>query len=248
MRIARRHIVLFICLVIALAFAGLFRDRMSAALSIVKAKMSLPKTVAERVQEHGGKVRLRLKPHFERAAVKYPPDQLMLIGLKQEARLQLYGANLDGKFRFIHSYPILAASGGPGPKLREGDHQVPEGIYPVESLNPNSRYHLALRVGYPNALDRERAGKEGRKNLGGDIMIHGSAVSVGCLAMGDEAAEDLFVLAADTGLEKITVILTPVDFRLGRGVPKSANLPTWTGSLYDQIKTRLQALPLENAK
>ena len=44
-------------------------------------------------------------------------------------------------------------------------------------------------------------------------MIHGSSVSVGCLAMGDPAIEELFVLAAETGLENIKVILSPVDFR-----------------------------------
>jgi hypothetical protein len=74
-------------------------------------------------------------------------------------------------------------------------------------------------------------------------MIHGSAVSVGCLAMGDEAAEDLFVLAADAGLKSIIVILTPVDFREDKTVPKSAGLPGWTESLYQTIQTRLKELP-----
>lgn len=44
-------------------------------------------------------------------------------------------------------------------------------------------------------------------------MIHGNAVSIGCLAMGDTAAEELFVLAARTGLRNIQVILSPIDFR-----------------------------------
>jgi hypothetical protein len=43
-------------------------------------------------------------------------------------------------------------------------------------------------------------------------MIHGDARSRGCLAMGDPASEDLFVLAALTGIENVKVILTPVDF------------------------------------
>lgn len=43
-------------------------------------------------------------------------------------------------------------------------------------------------------------------------MIHGKRCSVGCLAMGDEAAEDLFVLAAETGIENVSIILSPVDF------------------------------------
>src|SRR5204863_8498878 len=63
---------------------------------------------------------------------------------------------------------------------------ISEGIYPIESLNPNSRFHLSLRIGYPNAFDRAQAAKEKRTNLGGDIMIHGNSVSIGCLAMGED--------------------------------------------------------------
>jgi len=115
-------------------------------------------------------------------------------------------------------------------------------------LNPNSRYHLSLRIGYPNEFDRAQAAREGRTKLGGDIMIHGGAVSIGCLAMGDEAVEDLFVLAADAGIKNITVILAPVDFRAGNPLSESAKLPEWTGPLYQEITTRLAALPGEKSK
>jgi hypothetical protein len=74
-------------------------------------------------------------------------------------------------------------------------------------------------------------------------MIHGSSVSIGCLAMGDEVAEDLFVLAADTGLKNMAVILAPVDFRAGKALPKELKLPPWTGPLYQEIKSRLAELP-----
>ena len=89
--------------------------------------------------------------------------------------------------------------GASGPKIQRGDKQVPEGVYGISYLNPNSAYHLSLGVNYPNAFDREMAAKDGRKNLGGDIMIHGKNVSSGCLAVGDEPAEELFVLAAEVG-------------------------------------------------
>jgi murein L,D-transpeptidase YafK len=168
--------------------------------------------------------------------------------LKTEQVLQVYAADKSGRYHWIRSYPILAASGIPGPKLQEGDGQVPEGVYPVESLNPNSRFHVALRVGYPNAFDRSQAEKEGRTKLGGDIMIHGSSVSVGCLAMGDEAAEDLFVLAADTGLPNVTLIIAPVDFRKGKSVPKPVKLPDWSVILYSQIRVQLNGLPPEEAR
>jgi len=196
-------------------------------------------TIAERVAEYGPAVRARLAEDFKRVGVAYPPRKITLIGLKQERRLEVWVANADARFNLLRSYPILAASGRLGPKLKEGDRQVPEGLYAIESLNPNSLYHLALRVNYPNAQDRARAQAEGRTNLGGDIMIHGSNVSVGCLAMGDEAAEDLLVLAAETGIANIAVILSPVDFRVRDLPPDRPASPEWVAELYGQIRAKL---------
>jgi len=201
------------------------------------------KSVADRLAQYGSTARGRLKPYFESAKITYPPKQLVFAGFKQERLLEIYATDATGNFRLVRSYPILAASGHAGPKLHERDLQVPEGIYGIESLNPNSNYHLSLRVNYPNGFDQDNAKKEGRTNLGEDIMIHGKAVSAGCLAMGDEAAEDLFVLAAETGVEKIKVILSPVDFRAGREVPKTTTLPTWAPELYQEIRDELKQLP-----
>jgi murein L,D-transpeptidase YafK len=144
---------------------------------------------------------------------------------------------------FIRGYPILAASGTAGPKLREGDNQVPEGIYQIESLNPNSAYHVSLRLNYPNAFDREQARNDGRTQLGGDIMIHGKAVSIGCVAIGDPAAEDIFTLAHDTGVKNITAVCTPVDFRKQSGAPRASTLPPWSSKLYAQLQSALSELP-----
>lgn len=205
------------------------------------------KTTAERLAQYGPAARARLQPSFDARKVPYPPARLILVGLKQEKTLLVYAANSNQPPVFIRSYAILAASGKPGPKLREGDEQVPEGIYPIEFLNPNSQYHLSLRLGYPNQFDLEHARQEGREDLGGDIMIHGGAASVGCLAVGDEAAEDLFVLAADTGTSNITVILAPCDFRNPAApLPVLKFLPGWTPALYQTIKSNLAALPPAN--
>ena len=206
-------------------------------------------TVAERLEQYGTNARARLVPYFEKQKVAYPPTELIFVGLKEEKILEIHAKSGTNDFKFIRSYPILAASGVAGPKRREGDRQVPEGIYGMDLLNPNSSYHLSMQISYPNSLDRAQAAKEGRTNhLGGEIMIHGDAKSVGCLAMGDEASEDFFVLAADTGITNITVILTPVDFRAGKTVPKNAKLTEWTPALYEEIKTRLAKLSRETAK
>ena len=208
-------------------------------LALTGPASSAEQTVAGRVAQFGDAADKRLAPHFAAAGVRYPPSRVTFIGLKQERQLQLYAAGPTGAFHFVRAYPILAASGNLGPKLREGDAQVPEGLYRIESLNPNSRFHLSLRVSYPNAFDREQAKAEGRRNLGGDIMIHGNAVSIGCLAMGDVAAEDLFVLAHRTGLRNIQVILSPVDFRDGKRADFGPAAPQWLDRLYKSISAEL---------
>lgn len=196
-------------------------------------------TVRERVQQYGQVVQERLLGNFERAGVQWPPKKIVLIGLKDEKLLEVWVSQEGYIYHFLKSYPILKASGKLGPKLEEGDYQVPEGLYRIESLNPNSRFHLSLRVNYPNAFDRKMAALEGRTNLGSDIMIHGSRVSIGCLAMGDPAAEDLFVLAAKTGVDNISVILSPVDFRVRDFEGGFSKMPDWTPELYEQIRAEL---------
>jgi hypothetical protein len=200
------------------------------------------KTVDDRVQEYGAAARSRIAPYFRKAGVLYPPQKVILVGLKREKRLEIYAGNADGAMKFVRTYRVLAASGHAGPKLREGDLQVPEGFYRIESLNPNSAFHLALRVNYPNEFDRENAAHEGRTELGGDIMIHGSNASIGCLAMGDAVAEELFVLAADAGLENIEVLLCPADFRVKKVLPPPG-APPWTAGLYQRLAASLRILP-----
>jgi L,D-transpeptidase-like protein len=221
----------------------LYRPYIWAAISPFVQKFKSPKTVAQRLDQYGESARGRLEPHFKRQQISYPPARVVMVGFKEERLLELYAGGPKQNLKFIRSYPILRSSGESGPKLREGDRQVPEGIYSIESLNPNSRFHLSLRIGYPNASDRDQAARDGRTNLGGDIMIHGSSVSVGCLAMGDQAAEDLFVLAADTGIANIQVILSPCDPRAGKPFPDVTGKLPWTESLYATIRSNLTALP-----
>lgn len=236
----RLYAILFLVGIVLLAV--LCRPYIWAVISPVVRKLKTEKTIADRLAQYGEAARGRLKPHFQRQQISYPPPKVVMVGFKEERLLEVYAGDSNQGVRLIRSYPILGSSGGPGPKLREGDRQVPEGIYTVESLNPNSRFHLSLRIGYPNAFDRAQAAEDGRTDLGGDIMIHGSSVSVGCLAMGDQAAEDLFVLAADTGITNIMVILSPCDFQAGKPFPDVTGKPPWTESLYTTIRSNLAAL------
>jgi hypothetical protein len=203
-----------------------------------------PRTVADVVARYGPAAHKRLGPYFKRAGVAYPPKQIALLVFKRERRLSLWarsGTNVP--WRFIRNYPVLAASGHAGPKLRQGDYQVPEGVYRIEHMNPNSSYHLSMKVSYPNDLDRRMAARDARTRLGGDIFIHGDQVSIGCVAMGDPAIEELFTLVAETGHQRVKVIIAPNDLR-ARGAVIHEDAPTWVGQLYRIVAAALVEFPL----
>lgn len=202
-----------------------------------------PFTVEQRLAQYGYAVATRLSPVFTAAKVDYPPHEVAYVAFKDLRQLQVYARNSrTARWKFVKLYPVLAASGKPGPKLLEGDRQVPEGLYQAEFLNANSRFHLSIRLNYPNEFDRRMALRDNRTRLGGDIMIHGNEVSIGCLAMGDEAAEDLFILAAQVGKEHTRIVVSPTDFRLRAGAP-SHQLPLWTTQLYNDLRSELKQYP-----
>ena len=133
----------------------------------------------------------------------YPPKTLFLRAFKRERELEVWAGTR--KLRLIKTYPILAASGVLGPKLQRGDRQVPEGWYHVDRFNPNSRFHLSLGLNYPNDADRIRSAG---RDPGSDIFIHGSNVSIGCLAMGNPAIEEIYGVARDVK-SRIQVLILP---------------------------------------
>jgi len=190
------------------------------------------RTVSDVANQYGQEARQRMKPYFEQAGVQYPPKSVALLAMKDEAKLELWDTS-GKKPNFIREYPIKALSGVSGPKLREGDRQVPEGLYDIVYLNPNSSYHLSMKLNYPNSFDKKHAKAEGRTQPGTNIFIHGKAVSIGCLAMGDEAAEELFILATDTGYGNIKVAIAPSDPR--KEALKPIDGLAWTKELYSKL-------------
>ncbi|RUM70761.1 MAG: hypothetical protein DSZ07_01795, partial [Sulfurovum sp.] len=154
----------------------------------------------------------RLNRHLADANFVIYPKKLTLIGLKHEQLLEVWGEH-NGKKIYITTYPFTAFSGHLGPKLREGDRQIPEGIYKIGYLNPNSKFHLSININYPNAFDKKMAKKEKRTHLGSAIMIHGNAVTIGCIPIGDDKIEELYQLVEKVGIKNTKVILAPIDFR-----------------------------------
>lgn len=197
-------------------------------------------SVEDRLAQYGARADARLRPVFHAAALPYPPAEVALLAFKDTRVVELYArTSPEWLWKHVRNYPVLGASGKAGPKLMEGDRQVPEGLYLVELLNPNSRFHLSLRLNYPNDFDRRMGAADGRANLGTDIMIHGGSSSIGCLAMGDEAAEDLFVLAARVIRERVRVLIAPTDFRLEP--PRRVMIePRWVATLYASLGEELK--------
>ena len=186
--------------------------------------------VVERYQETALK---RIEKNFRTVNVAFPPKELAFLAIKETNDFELW-ARSETKWKLVKKYPIKAASGVLGPKLREGDRQVPEGIYQVSWLNPNSSYHLSLKLNYPNDFDLKWAKEESRVEPGTNIFIHGKAVSIGCLAMGDVAIEELFLLAEMVGIENIRVVISPVDPRLKTLTNNDIN-KKWVDALYRNI-------------
>jgi murein L,D-transpeptidase YafK len=74
--------------------------------------------------------------------------------------------------REIRSYKIALGAEPVGPKTRQGDHRTPEGVFILDSRNPNRHFYKAFHISYPNSRDIAAAQKLG-VSAGGDIMLHG---------------------------------------------------------------------------
>lgn len=191
------------------------------------------------IKQYGPKSRQHLQAIFDKADVPYPPKRIAFLAFKKERKLELW-AKHQRKWRYINTYPIRAKSGHPGPKLKQNDLQIPEGIYKIVYLHPFSQLHLSMKLNYPNNFDRAHAINDGRQRLGDNIFIHGKKVSAGCIAIGDHNIEDMFVLVNDVGPERATVIIAPNDLRYYSPVTRLSQVPEWAPELYRNIKNSLQ--------
>lgn len=184
-----------------------------------------------------------MKPYFEDADLTYPPKEVALLAFKDEAEMELWAKDdTHNNWQYVRTYDLTATSGKPGPKLRYGDYQMPEGVYDIVMLNPFSSWQLSMLISYPNEFDKMHAIEDGRdnENLGGDIYIHGNELSVGCLAIGDKAIDELFVLAARVGHKNFKVIISPNDLRESEPITDLDKQPEWVPELYAKLEEALK--------
>ena len=160
----------------------------AAPAEVWASQLRFPKVRAAR-EAAWATVLTRLRPHY------LNPAQLELFFrvVKTQRTLEVWARNRagGGPFALVRAYPLAATSGTLGPKRRAGDEQTPEGFYTINRYNPDSNYLLSLGLDYPNAADRTL----GEPNPGGDIFIHGSNVTIGCLPITDAGIQEVYLLA-----------------------------------------------------
>ena len=160
-----------------------------------------------------------LQKQFAVKQLVYPARFVYIRSFKYDSEMEVWVKNKQNeKYRLFKTYKICALAGSLGPKRMAGDYQVPEGFYYINEFNPRSLYHLSLGLNYPNASDRMLCDLS---QPGGDIYIHGSCVTTGCIPITDGQIEELYVLAAhakDMGQDFIPVHIFPVNFNNTRSV------------------------------
>lgn len=183
---------------------GIRKSAKAASSGFIRNQMANDRVFAARVEK-----RFELKKMFRERGIAWPAGEIFFRSFKRERTLELWVRPVGQEtFVLLKSYEVCALTGKPGPKRRQGDLQTPEGFYYIENFNPQSDYHLSMRVNYPNRSDQIM----GIGELGGDIYIHGSCKSAGCLAVTDDNIKEIYWLAIearDHGQRRIPVHIFP---------------------------------------
>jgi murein L,D-transpeptidase YafK len=166
-----------------------------------------------------------LQKQFRQKGFDWPVKNIYIRSFKYDSQLEVWVRNNRNEpYKLFKTYRVCALAGTLGPKRMEGDYQVPEGFYYINEFNPRSTYHLSLGLNYPNPSDRVLSDS---LRPGGDIYIHGSCVTVGCIPVNDQQIEELYILAAhakDGGQDFIPVHIFPIRYENKKSAEYLANL------------------------
>jgi hypothetical protein len=141
--------------------------------AIERSIVNTARSVAPRATFLGAAIRKRaargpsLPPHIRPnpTSVAFVADSIVVEKSRRTMTLYNQGTPVRIYFVALGQNPL-------GDKTGIGDNRTPEGLYYIAGHNPASKYHLSLRVSYPNEQDVAEARARG-KAPGGDIMIHG---------------------------------------------------------------------------
>lgn len=160
-----------------------------------------------------------LVKQFTAKGLEWPARNLYIRSFKFDSQLEVWVSNSRKEpYKLFKTYKVCALAGSLGPKRMAGDYQVPEGFYYINEFNPNSNYYLSLGINYPNVSDKILSDPV---RPGGDIYIHGSCVTVGCIPVTDQQIDEIYLLAAyakNAGQDFIPVHIFPVRYNNKRGV------------------------------
>lgn len=166
-----------------------------------------------------------LARQFAARKLKWPAKYVYIRSFKYDSNLEVWVKNeLSEPFKLFKTYRVCALAGTLGPKRLEGDYQVPEGFYYINEFNPRSEYYLSLGLNYPNLSDRVLSDS---LRPGGNIYIHGSCVTVGCIPITDQQIDELYIITAHAksqGQDYIPVHIFPIRFNVPRSVKYLENL------------------------
>jgi murein L,D-transpeptidase YafK len=206
-----KNLLRYFCLLIVLVNLG---GQLSAQNSFVGMQRS-----SYKVTEVFSRMEDSVKKQFEKQNLSWPPEEMYIRSFKYDRQLEVWVKNdVKEPFRLFKIYKICMQSGTMGPKRMEGDYQVPEGFYHINEFNPNSNYHLALGINYPNASDRILSDS---LRPGKAIYIHGNCVSTGCIPISDIPMEELYIIATNVkarGQDFIPVHVFPVRYNVKKSL------------------------------
>lgn len=175
------------------------------------------KTSSLKVSNIASRMQDTLKKQFAAKKLSWPPKEMYVRSFKYDRVLEIWVKGDSSKqFKLFKSYRVCMQSGTMGPKRMEGDYQVPEGFYYINEFNPNSNYHLALGLNYPNTSDKILSDSL-HLRPGGDIYIHGDCVSTGCIPINDVPIEEVYMLATYVkaqGQDFIPVHVFPINYNV----------------------------------
>ena len=231
--------LIFVCGIVSLASAQ--KNGTSFATTISTSFIDYQRSL-QRPAEAMAKKEDTLRKQFEAKKLVWPAKCIYIRSFKYDSQMEVWVKNdVKDPFQLFKTYRICALAGTLGPKRMAGDFQVPEGFYYINEFNPRSDYYLALGINYPNVSDRILSDS---LRPGGDIYIHGSCVTVGCIPLTDNQIDELYILAAhakDAGQDFIPVHIFPIRYNVKRSVDYLSRLTK------DDASLKQFALHLEDA-
>ncbi len=201
-------------LILVALLAVSFSSQSQTAVSFLDFQRTLPRPSEAMLRKED-----TIAKQFRDKGLDWPAKSVYFRSFKYDGQFEVWVRN-DRKepYKLFKTYKVCALAGTLGPKRMEGDYQVPEGFYYINEFNPRSTYHLSLGINYPNPSDRLLSDIA---KPGGDIYIHGSCVTVGCIPVRDEQIEELYIIAAhakNNGQDFIPVHIFPIRYDNKRSI------------------------------